>query len=606
MASSTITNVNNNHSLEKENKSKGKRGKVLSPRIKVKSVVHKVAAKSPKSPRRGKQAKKARNAVAMDTNINNSFGEDNDLEMEVTRFEEDGEIINMEITDGGAAAAEFQSEEEDESESEESEGTPTDHSETEAGEITEDSEVEQESAGEPESPIPQKRCKQDKARRESVEARLDSLTDSLNVVKEFVMTQIQSQQANKKTGVKSPKADHAEGKNERKRTKQKGQLDNGPNPSISDVTIYKNAVEMANPSEGLGNVGDDSIEVDSEITFKRKNDDTVRGRDSSSSDDRIDTSDEMMEIDINKQFIVDCQNEARRRSVDKTPYAEPPEQSRGAPQSEKIIRDIEMTKAVQYGAKGKVTEFLHPWEGPKETQRGGSHQLSSEVDDNYVIIGAHLDNSIREKIQRGEYVDFNKLLPKVSSSDDQRMELVNKGGQSFFVPVSDRESSSITNFSKWEQAFRIFMNVFTQEHPDRATELIQYNHVIFTAASSYSWENVSIYDKEFRIHMSRYPNRSWAAILQQAWTLYLKDRVKHDNQKFNNNGNGNGNKRKRDACKRFNKGLCTAGMGCRFDHRCLECGKFGHGAHICRRRLSASSGKANPGGGAGASTSGAR
>ena len=170
------------------------------------------------------------------------------------------------------------------------------------------------------------------------------------------------------------------------------------------------------------------------------------------------------------------------------------------------------------------------------------------------------------------------------------MELINRGGLTYFVPVSERENSGITSFSKWEQAFGIFMNVYTQEFPNWSSELIQYNHINFTEASTYSWDNVYTYDKEFRLHMSRYPNRSWAAILQQAWTIYLKDRLRNDGHNFHGSGGMPSNKRKKDACKRFNKGLCTAGLSCKYDHQCLGCGKFGHGAHICRR-------KSNNGGG---------
>ena len=45
---------------------------------------------------------------------------------------------------------------------------------------------------------------------------------------------------------------------------------------------------------------------------------------------------------------------------------------------------------------------------------------------------------------------------------------------------------------------------------------------------------------------------------------------------------------KKEPCHRFNKGLCTAGASCKYDHRCTvkTCGKWGHGAHICCKRLS--------------------
>ena len=153
------------------------------------------------------------------------------------------------------------------------------------------------------------------------------------------------------------------------------------------------------------------------------------------------------------------------------------------------------------------------------------------------------------------------------------MEQVNRGGQSFFVP-SNKDQSLISSFGKWEQAFRIFMNVYTKQYPERASELIQYNHIIFTASTSYVWDNVYTYDHEFHMHMGRFPSRNWAVILQQAWTMYLKDRLRYNDS----NRQQSYHKHRKEECKRFNKGKCTAGMGCRFDHRCLECGKFGHGA----------------------------
>ena len=65
--------------------------------------------------------------------------------------------------------------------------------------------------------------------------------------------------------------------------------------------------------------------------------------------------------------------------------------------------------------------------------------------------------------------------------------------------------------------------------------------------------------------------------------MILKDRIKQfDHQQ--KVGHGSGYKQKKEICKHFNKGLCTAGLSCKYDHHCLECGKFGHGAHICQKR----------------------
>ena len=89
--------------------------------------------------------------------------------------------------------------------------------------------------------------------------------------------------------------------------------------------------------------------------------------------------------------------------------------------------------------------------------------------------------------------------------EDQRFELVVRGGSTYFAPVSERERSMISNFSKWEQAFRIYSTILTRTYPGRASEFIQYNHIIYTASLSFTWDNVYLYDKEFRMHVSKFP-----------------------------------------------------------------------------------------------------
>ena len=66
--------------------------------------------------------------------------------------------------------------------------------------------------------------------------------------------------------------------------------------------------------------------------------------------------------------------------------------------------------------------------------------------------------------------------------------------------------------------------------------------------------------------------------------MLIKDRLKNDNSFFQKGGRMN--KRDREPCKCFNKGKCTYGLACAYDHRCTipKCGKFGHGAHVCRLR----------------------
>ena len=380
--------------------------------------------------------------------------------------------------------------------------------------------------------------------RRSLEAKLDEVTSSLHWM----------QQLMKRKGLfDEEQVASADGKSERKRSKMcknKAKQGEPTSESYSETTIYHEAVM---PDDKVN-----KIQVDDEVSFKVPE----NNRNSTSSEDQIDTSDELLDVD---KFIADCQEDARRRShevVDRDPdyRRHKLDGQNETDQSTQIIREAEASKAAMLATPGNYQSTCNRITINLELT--GTKQQASEVDENYLVIRGNIDEVMRRKIINHKYIDFSKLLPKdrISCQEDGRMELVSKGGCTYFLPVSDHESAgSITNFGKWEQAFRAFSNIYNQAYPARSTELIQYNHLIYTAAQSFTWENVYRYDKEFRIHMSNYPNRNWGIILQQAWSVYLKDRV----QRFEDKHSG---PKRKEICKRFNKGKCTSGYKCNYDH----------------------------------------
>ena len=274
----------------------------------------------------------------------------------------------------------------------------------------------------------------------------------------------------------------------------------------SDTTIYNNILNKMPQRE-------DEIQVDAEITFNRS-----KFRESSSSEDQIDTSDDLMETDVNDKFIAECAAEvekgrSRKRSntgeVQETNDIRPTRPNCG----EEMICEAEASRARIFRTPGN--EFTNP---PARGSLGFNQEDSlpyvqqylTVVDENYLVTGSHLDRSIGNKIVNNEYVDFSRLIPRerMFREEDHRMELISKGWQTYFVPVSDREATGISSFSKWEEAFRIFSNVYTSKFPSKATELIQCNYVIYTASLTFAWDNVYQYDKEFRMHISNYLQRS--------------------------------------------------------------------------------------------------
>ena len=64
-----------------------------------------------------------------------------------------------------------------------------------------------------------------------------------------------------------------------------------------------------------------------------------------------------------------------------------------------------------------------------------------------------MDELTYQRIKKGEYVNFSKLIPrdKIVAEEDQRLEMVICGGHTFYVPVN--EGPTVNGFAHWEQAF---------------------------------------------------------------------------------------------------------------------------------------------------------
>ena len=225
-------------------------------------------------------------------------------------------------------------------------------------------------------------------------------------------------------------------------------------------------------------------------------------------------------------------------------------------------------------------------------------------DDEFFHVTCHVEPSLRQKIEKGEFVDLEKLLPRErfphKMSDDRRMEMVSRDGMTYFVPASDKDSR-INGIRRWEQDFRIYAAIYCKEHPTRSAEIWQYVHVINTAAASFQWDNVAWYDYTFRQLMASKPHRTWAKLYTQFWNLAMQNPIVQTGNYAGNGGHnrygqnsGNSSSGSRSGVKKygdwrdnccwiFNKhGKCSR-QGCKFDNRCSYCGAWNHGLRTCRK-----------------------
>ena len=219
---------------------------------------------------------------------------------------------------------------------------------------------------------------------------------------------------------------------------------------------------------------------------------------------------------------------------------------------------------------------------------------------NFCQVTCHVDTNTTSLIKKGGLVDLDKISPNEKnakiSTDENRIEFVNKDGKTYFVPCNDRENTNkINGIRSWEKAFRVYAAIYTQANPHRGAEIYQYVHSINLAAASYQWENVAYYDFQFRSLMSQNPQRSWAKVHNQLWTLSMRDvKIQGDRAVNNRKSSNNSGSDRETVCWRFNHNQCKrSANNCKFEHRCSFCGVLNHSYLNCHKRKKVEKGNHN-------------
>ena len=226
-------------------------------------------------------------------------------------------------------------------------------------------------------------------------------------------------------------------------------------------------------------------------------------------------------------------------------------------------------------------------------------------DDDFFHMTCHVDANLRKKIENGEYVDLEKLVPKDRGSpfaqENNRLEWVQRDGNTFLAPVTG--NNKITNVKKWDQAFRMYATFYCGANPSRSREIWQYVDIIHTAANTFVWDNVYNYDVTFRHLMEFNPQRSWGKTYTQMWHLAMKEPLfkngfnrnqnyRQNNGYFSNGASTKNNqqnqshqgaaKKKPDYCWNYNRGIrCKYGNKCKYIERCSYCDASNHAKFNC-------------------------
>ena len=123
----------------------------------------------------------------------------------------------------------------------------------------------------------------------------------------------------------------------------------------------------------------------------------------------------------------DCQAKVKRKKSLQE------EEVRSRDHAGQVIRQAEAAKAHIFVTPGNVEVPLLHNNFNRQIQQVVSNQVRASFDENYIMVGANIDAGLQDKIKRGEYVDFSRLLPRDRQNhDDHRLEIVYKGGPDIF------------------------------------------------------------------------------------------------------------------------------------------------------------------------------
>ena len=206
----------------------------------------------------------------------------------------------------------------------------------------------------------------------------------------------------------------------------------------------------------------------------------------------MDTSDETIDLADNNDYL--------NLSVLDAAVAGPSNPKDPEEQANEVIKNAERAKERMFEVPGRQPLL----------NSGVVTGSVASMDEDYQMIDAHVEESFKLKIVNWEYIDFSKLLSRgrtIREDEHQCLEIINKNGLSYLSPVSDRQNVQINSYAKWEQAFRVYSNIITSRYPEKAPELLQYNHTLHSASLAYiTYYRIWRLFNQFFIRLDKKPN----------------------------------------------------------------------------------------------------
>ena len=132
---------------------------------------------------------------------------------------------------------------------------------------------------------------------------------------------------------------------------------------------------------------------------------------------------------------------------------------------------------------------------------------------------------LRDRVVRGEFVDFAELLPSSLSHQHEQCAITlllgdGQGANSVQLAVTmQRPALSVISPRGWRPG--PYVSIMAQHHPDRVSELIGYQHLILDAHQQFNTESDYNYDSAFRSYMAENPHARWDQVNTTLWSTKM-------------------------------------------------------------------------------------
>ena len=224
-------------------------------------------------------------------------------------------------------------------------------------------------------------------------------------------------------------------------------------------------------------------------------------------------------------------------------------------------------------------------------------------------LGAGIAIAVKEKIWSGEYIELASLLKQDMSGKGEFEGGL--AGATFSLRPSEfgmgfqiqpqTKNRKIVSVEQWTSAFLVFASIYMEKHMEPGRELMKYMDLVRHAARAFGGYGWREYDVQFRLKQARQPGRSWASVDAELWLMLVASNGPRP-AVFRQHSGAFGRRsmspftapasaprglgaRRRGTCFAFNKGNCTQGRNCKYEHKCSRCSAVEHGAKQCNRAL---------------------